>query len=65
MKHQLKIRVAKPPENGVVACRRMTVRERILRFLLGRKARLTVIVPGDTVEELAIKEIKEETHEAV
>ena len=36
-----------------------------LRFLLGRKARLTVIVPGDTVEELDIREIGEEKHEAV
>jgi hypothetical protein len=35
------------------------VRERLLRFLLGDKHKLTIIVPGDTVSELAIKEIKE------
>ena len=65
MKHLLQIHLSKPPEERIIACRRMTVRERILRFLLGRKARLTVIVPGDTVEELNIQEVKEERHEAV
>ena len=60
MKHTLKISVSKKPVNGgIVACRQICVRERLLRFLLGDKQKLTVIVPGDTVEEVAIKEIEE------
>ena len=60
MKHNLKISVSKEPKkNGVVSCRNITVRERLLRLLLGDKQKLTIIVPGDTVSELAIAEIKE------
>lgn len=62
MKHTLQISVSKKPTNGgIVTCRRVSVRERFLRFLFGDKTRLTVIVPGDTVEELEIKEIGKET----
>lgn len=60
MKHNLKISVSKEPKKeGVVSCRNVTVRERLLCFLLGGKQKLTIIVPGDTVSELAIAEIKE------
>lgn len=60
MKHRLKILVSKKPLNsGVVSCRTITVRERILRYLLGVPQKLTLIVPGDTVEEVCIKELKE------
>lgn len=60
MKHNLKISVSKEPnKEGVVSFRNITVREHLLRFLLGNKQKLTIIVPGDTVSELAIAEIKE------
>ena len=60
MKHNLKIRVSKKPQSGgIVSCRNVTIRERFLRFLLGDKQKLTILVPGDTVQELAISEIKE------
>ena len=67
MKHALNITVSKKPVNGgIVACRKGSVREKLLRFLFGDKTRLTVIVPGDTVEELAISEIgTEAAHETV
>lgn len=67
MKHELQISVSKKPKNGgIVSYRNVSIREKFLRFLLGDKTKLTVIVPGDSVEELAIKEIgKEATHEAV
>ncbi|MCD8009017.1 MAG: hypothetical protein LUF68_08850 [Clostridiales bacterium] len=58
MKHTLQINVS--PQNadsGIVGCRKVTVREKFLRFLLGDKTRLTVIVPGDSVEEVAITEV--------
>ena len=67
MNHALNISVSKEPASGgVVACRSVSIRERILRLLLGSTTKLTVIVPGDTVSELAIQEIGGESgHEAV
>ncbi len=60
MKHNLKISVSKKPvPGGIVSCRNVSVRERFLRFLLGDKQRLTIIVPGDSVRELAISEVME------
>ena len=60
MKHALQISVSKKPVNsGIAAVRQVSVRERMLRFLFGDKAKLTVIVPGDAVEELAITDIAE------
>lgn len=58
MKHDLKISVSKkPPENGVVRCKRVALRERLLRYLFGEKRRVMVIVPGDTVESVSITEL--------
>lgn len=60
MKHKLKISVSKQPQTGgIVTCRNLTVRERLLRFLLGDKRRVTVLIPGDSVGEVAICETKE------
>ena len=57
MKHTLRISVSKEPQDGgIVSCRHVTVRERLLRFLLGDKRRLTVIAPGNSVKELSIVE---------
>lgn len=61
MKHAISISVAKhPADTGIASVRHLTIRERMLRLLLGSKARVTVIVPGDSVEELAIRELKED-----
>ena len=67
MRHTLKITVSKEKTNGrVVACRHVTVRERLLRLLLGGPVKLTVLVPGDSVDEVAISEVRPEAaHEAV
>jgi hypothetical protein len=60
MKHKLKISVSKQPQTGgIVTCRNLTVRERLLRFLLGDKRRVTVLIPGDSIGEIAICETKE------
>ena len=57
MKHILKISVSKEPQDGgIVGCRHITMREKLLRILLGDKRRLTVIVPGDSVKALSIVE---------
>ena len=61
MKHALNITVSKERQNsGIMACRQLTVRERLLRFLLGAPVKLTVIVPGDTVDEVSIFEKRKE-----
>lgn len=60
MKHKLKISVSKEQETGgIVTCHNVTVRERLLRFLLGDKRRVTVLIPGDSVGEIAICEAQE------
>jgi len=57
VRHTLKISISKePPGGGIVGYRPVTIRERLVRFLLGDKQRLTVIVPGDSVKTLSIVE---------
>ena len=67
MKHNLKISISKKQQTGgIVTCRGITVRERILRFLLGENKQVTVLVPGGSVQEISICEISEggeESHE--
>lgn len=58
MKHNLKISVSKVPQTrGVVTCRSVNVREKFLRFLFGRKQKVTILIPGDSVEEVSISEV--------
>lgn len=59
MHHSLKLSIGRQPKNGVVALRQIKVRERILRFLFGKTKRVLILVPGDTVQELAITDIAE------
>lgn len=55
MKHKLKISVSKePPNGGIVTCRNISIRERLLRFLMGNKRRVTVLIPGDKVGKIEI-----------
>ena len=68
MQHDLHISVTREPGYGnVVAVRGVSVRERFLRFLLGDKRRLTILIPGNTVSDIAIEKVKDggETLEAV
>ena len=67
LRHIMKITVGKGKcANGVLACRRLTVREKLLRFLLGSPVKLTVLVPGDSVDAVEISEVGlEAAHEAV
>lgn len=57
MKHKVKISVSESPHTGGnVTCRNVGIRERILRFLIGEKQRVTVLIPGDSIREIAICE---------
>lgn len=59
MEHSLKISVSKKPDkNGVASIRNMTVREHLLQKIFGNSQKIAIIFPGDTVRELAIKEVQ-------
>lgn len=64
MKHTIRISVSRePPDGGIVSCRHVTVREKLMRFLLGEQRRVTIIVPGDSVRALSIIEEGDSEHE--
>jgi hypothetical protein len=57
MHHTLKIGVGKvPSDGGIVHCRKRHMREQILRFLLGKRLTVTILVPGNSVKTLSIVE---------
>ena len=58
MHHTLRIGIVKdePPGGGIVRCKKRQVRERILRWLLGKRLTVTILVPGDSVKSLSIVE---------
>lgn len=60
MKHILKVDVSNEGTTGLVRCKKISIRERFLRFLFGEIRRVTVIIPGDTVSGLSITEEEEE-----
>lgn len=61
MKHDLKISLRnESSDGGIVRCRTVTFRERLLSRLFGEKRRVMVIVPGDTIECVSIREVPEE-----
>ncbi len=57
MRHKLNVSVSREPrESGIATIRRLSVRERLMRLLLGEMRRVIVLIPGDKVEEIAISE---------
>lgn len=55
MKHKLKISVSKKPQtDGTVTCRSLSIRKRLFRTLFGDRQKITVLIPGDNVGEIAI-----------
>ena len=57
MKHNLKISVSQEPQiGGVVTCRSVGITEHFLRFLFGSKQCITILIPGDSVDEVVICE---------
>ena len=60
MKHNLKISVSTEPQTGgVVRCRNVSLREKLLTLLLGRKERMMILIPGNSVAELSIVEMQD------
>ena len=61
MQHSLKISIAKDTDTGgIVQCKKVTLRNRLLRRLLGAENKVMVIVPGNSVRTMAIREVPEE-----
>ena len=57
MRHKLKVSVSKEPKTGgIAAVRKVSVRERLLRLLLGEMRRVVVLIPGDKGDEIASSE---------
>ena len=66
MKHNLKISVSKAPKTGgIVACRKVTIRDKLLTFLLGPKQKVMILIPGDSVDTVSITEVGGMAYEAV
>ena len=64
MKHNLKISIARAPDSGgIVRCRTVSMRERVLRCLFGDMRRITVIVPGGSVQALSVQGVPEVEHD--
>ena len=60
MKHKLKISVSREPKaGGLVRCRTITVREKLLSRLLGNKQKVMVLIPGNSVSTVSITDISD------
>lgn len=60
MKHNLKISVSKEPQyGGIVQCRNISIREKLLTRLLGRKQQMMILIPGNSVSTVSITELAE------
>lgn len=60
MKHNLRISVSKEPQRGgSVQCRNISIREKLLTRLLGRKQKVMILIPGNTVSTVSITEVQE------
>ncbi len=58
MKHNLSIRVSNRNSSGkIVACRNVSLREKFMRLLFGDLHKVAILLPGDSVEEVAITEL--------
>lgn len=61
LKHKVTINVAKPggTRSPVLQSSRQTIRSKLLNLFFGEKVGVIVLTPGDSVETVEIKEIKE------
>ncbi|WP_273353366.1 hypothetical protein [Corynebacterium resistens] len=62
IQHRLKLHIAKdiPEAPGVVATKIVPIRERLLRFFLGKRRQVTLVVLGDSVRQIDITETEDD-----
>lgn len=58
MRHHLNLDLA--AREKVVGLRRVTLRERLARLILGEPKKFTVIVPGESVDQVTITQCSDE-----
>lgn len=63
MANKVSIKLTNHPQDGIISMRNVTIRERLLRLLLGKPHHLMMIAPGKEVQQLQISEVKEDSHE--
>ena len=57
MEHKIQISVSsKPNEKGIVTCKTVSMKERLMKKLFGTTRKVTIIVPGDSVQGITILE---------
>ncbi|WP_311777168.1 hypothetical protein [Trueperella abortisuis] len=61
-RHSLKVRIAQhiPDDPGIVATKNVTLRERLIRLVLGTPRKVMILVPGDSVKQIDITENTDE-----
>ena len=60
MKHNLTISVSKDPRRGgVLQCKNISIREKLLTKLFGRKQKIMILIPGNSVSTVSITEVPE------
>ena len=60
MKHNLTISVSKDPRRGgVLQCKNISIREKLLTKLFGRKQKIMILIPGNSVSAVTINEVPE------
>ena len=60
MKHNLTISVSKDPwKGGIVQCKNISIREKLLTKLLGQKQKIMILIPGNSVSTVSITEVQE------
>ena len=60
MKHNLTISVSKDPRRGgVLQCKNISIREKLLTKLFGRKQKIMILIPGNSVSTISITEVPE------
>lgn len=56
MKPNLSLTISKKPStNGIMSVKQISIREKFLRFLFGKKADIAIFVPGDQIDEVIIQ----------
>ena len=60
MKHQIVIRVTEPDgkKNKVLKGNKISLPNKLLKLLFGNGQKVVILVPGDSVESVTIKEVE-------
>ena len=58
MKHKLIVKISKTPENGIVAMKKIKVRNNLFKRLFSSTTR-PILILGDTVKGITIEEVPE------